>query len=234
MKSETDRTLFGHVIRQETKTGFLNLSDLQKCFEDVRIEKSWTNKHVPELMSRIENIERIFYILKKHETITVDLSTFIDQVKNKGIATMLKSIGEYKTTGARQTKTTWCNPYIWVLIALELSPEFYANAVIWLTDRLIINRIEAGNLYNALTTQIKKWDLDGYQYANLAKALNYIVFDRHEVGIRNSASSKQLKEMELLEYKMAFAIEMNYITSFDALLSELRKIYSNNKLQINL
>lgn len=224
MKSN-DRLLFGTVIRQETKTGFLNLTDLQQCFEKIRIKKGWTNKNIQELISRRENVERIFYILEKQSSITLDISEFIEIVDNKGIATALKSFGEYRTTGARHTKTTWVNPYIWVLIALELSPEFYANAVTWLADKLILNRIEAGNLYKALSSSISKFNPDTNQYIQLAKALNYIVFNKHEAGIRNLATTKQLKEMEDLEKKMAFAIDMNYITSFDMLLNELRKIY---------
>ena len=225
MKSNLDRNLFGTVIRQETKTGFLNLSDLQHCFERLRIKKGWTNKNIQELISRNENVERIFYILKKQNVITLDLSTFIQQVENKGIATTLKQYGEYRTTGARETKTTWVNPYIWILIALELSPEFYANAVVWLTDKLILNRIEAGNFYCALTSSIKKWDPQPDNYMQLAKALNYVVFNRHETGIRNYASSKELKELEDIEKKMAFAIDMGYIKSFDSLLNELRKVW---------
>src|ERR1035441_7123956 len=151
MKSESDRNLFGAIIRQETKTGFLNLSDLQHCFDAIRFIKGWTNKNIQELISRREQIERIYYILEKQSVITLDLSEFIEMVGNKGIATVLKSFGEYRTTGARNTKTTWINPYIWILIALELSPEFYANAVLWLTDTLILNRIEAGNFYKDLS-----------------------------------------------------------------------------------
>lgn len=229
MKS-TDRQLFGIVIRQETKTGFLNLSDLQQCFENIRIKKGWTNKHIPELISRRENIERIYYILKTQESIIVDLSTFIEQVDTKGIATVLKSFGEYRTTGARHTKTTWVNPYIWVLIALELSPEFYANAVTWLADKLILNRIEAGNLYKALSSSISKFNPDTNQYIQLAKALNYIIFNKHEAGLRNLATSKELKELEDLEKKTSFAIDMGYINSFDMLLNELRKIWNKKNI----
>jgi hypothetical protein len=225
MKSNDDRSLFGTIIRQETKTGFLNLSDLQHCFNQVRIQKGWTNKQIPELISRKENVERIFYILKTQGVINIDLPMFMEVVENKGIARTLKSFGEYRTTGARETKTTFINPYIWVLIALELSPEFYAKAVFWVGDKLIINRIEAGNFYKFLTSAIRKFNPSGEQYILLAKALNYIVFDRHEAGIRNMASSSELKELEDLEKKMAFAIDMGYVNSFEMLLSELRKIY---------
>lgn len=232
MQSTNDRNLFGTIIRQETKTGFLNLSDLQHCFDVLRTKKGWTNKHIPELISRRENVERIFYILEKQSCITVDLSTFIEVVEKQGIATTLKSYGQYKTTGARQTKTTWVNPYVWILVALELSPEFYGNAVIWLTDKLILNRIEAGNFYCTLTASIRKFSPQPDQYMQLAKGLNYIVFGKHETGIRNFASSRELKEMEDLEKKMAFAIDMGYIDSFEMLLGELRKIYNNKTKQI--
>lgn len=233
MTSSTDRNLFGIVIRQQTKTGFLNLSDLQDCFDAIRVEKQWTNKHIPELISRKENIERIYYILEMQHVIKVDISTFIESVEHKGIATYLKTIGQYKTTGARQTKTTWVNPYIWTLIALELSPEFYAKTIIWLTDTLILNRIEAGNLYSALTKSISKFNPSTDQYIKLAKSLNHIVFNKHEAGIRNMASTKQLKELEVLESKMAFAIDMGYINTFDMLINELRKIW-NEKYQLKI
>lgn len=226
IKSNEDRNLFGTIIRQETKTGFLNLTDLQNCFDSIRIKKGWTKKNIQELISRKENVERIFYILKNQASITLDLSYFIEMVNNKGIVTTLKSFGAYKTTGARKTKTTFVEPYIWILIALELSPEFYANTVIWLTDKLILNRIEAGNFYISLTESIRKWNPISQEYMQLAKAINYIVFKKHETGIRNNANSKQLKEIEDIEKKMSFAIDMNYITSFEMLIKELRKMYN--------
>lgn len=233
MTSFTDRNLFGTVIRQQTKTGFLNLSDLQNCFDTLKVKKQWANKNIQELIARREHVERIYYILEMQDVITYGLSEFIENVERKGIATYLKTIGQYKTTGARHTKTTWVNPYIWTLIALELSPEFYAKTIIWLTDTLILNRIEAGNLYSALTKSISKFNPTTDQYIKLAKSLNFIVFNKHEAGIRNMASTKQLKELEIFESKMAFAIDMGYINTFDMLINELRKIW-NEKYQLKI
>jgi len=222
MKSN-DRQLFGSLIRQETKTGFLNLSDLEDCFNEIRTNKGWTNKNIQELISRRENVERIFYILEKQNIITLDLSKFIELVDSKGIATTMKAYGAYRTTGARHTKTTWVNPYVWILIALELSPEFYATAITWITDKLILNRIEAGNFYVDLSRAISKFD--NVDYIGIAKALNYIIFDRHEPGIRNSATTEQLKELKEVESRLAFAIDMRYIDSQPKLLNEMRRMY---------
>ena len=62
--------------------------------------------------------------------------------KKEGIAKVLKGLGVYKTTGARENKVTFTNPYIWILLAMELNPMIYAIVVTWLTDSLIFDRIE--------------------------------------------------------------------------------------------
>lgn len=173
------------------------------------------------------NIERIYYILEKQRLINTSFYAFMEIVKKDGLVKTLKGLSVYKTTGARQTKTTWCNPYIWVLIAMELNPELYAITVLWLADNLIVNRIEAGNFYKELTKAIGIFT--NVDYVQLAKGLNYVVFGRHETGIRNTATQSQLKEIETLEGRLAFAINMGYIKTFESLIEELRKMY-NKKL----
>jgi hypothetical protein len=235
MKSE-DRKIFGAIVRQETKTGFLNLSDLENIYQKQGIIEGWSAKRINELMQQKENSERIFYILKEQGLINyVELRELYENIENHGgITKYLKKIGVYKTTGARHTKTTWCNPYLWILIALELHPILYAKAVIWLTDKLVINRIEAGNMYRGLTSAVNKFK--NVDWIKLAKALNYIVFNKHEAGIRNFANQKELKELEQLERQMAFSIDFGYIKTFDQLILDLRKIWNdkwvNNKYSL--
>ena len=223
-----DRELFGIQIRQDTKTGFLNLSDLQEVYSIARVKNGWSDKRIDHVLQTEQNRERIYYILESQNVINVGFKGFIDSSEKIGFTKTLKEYSVYKTTGARQTKTVWCDPYIWTLVAMELNPQLYAKVVVWLTDKLIINRIEAGNFYKDLTRSVSKFkDVD---YVQLAKALNYIVFGRHENGIRNTATSQQLKDMESLESKMAFSIDMGYIKSFSSLLEELRKIYHDKHL----
>jgi len=233
MKSAADRNLFGCIIRQETKTGFFNLSDLQEAYLRARIKNGWVDKRIDHILSRIENTERIYYVLKEQDVINVCFRTFMEDVENNGITKVLKKYNVYKTTGARQTKTIWTHDSIFVLLALELSPLFYAKTVIWLRDDLIKNRIEAGNYCKALNKSISKFNPDGNQYIALSKALNYIVFGKHEAGIRNTGTKDQLKELVSLEEKMAFAIDMGYINSFDELLNELRKIWNVKYTKVN-
>lgn len=227
MKSP-DRVLFGVPVRQDTKTGFLNLTDLQEAYARERIAQGWSDRRVSDILSGKFNTERIFYLLEKQGYINTDIAAFIEMVEQEGLTTTLKKVGSYKTTGARNTKTTWTDPYIWVLIAMEMNPKLYGQTVIWLTDGLLANRIEAGNFCKALNSAIQKFKPDRTQYAALAKALNHIIFGRHEAGIRNTGTKDELRRLAALEEKMAFAVDMEYITSFDMLLFELRKIWVNN------
>lgn len=231
MKS-TDRMLFGELVKQGTKNGELNISDLERIAAKRNAMAGYSIKQVGEVLARKDNIERIYYILRKQNVITLDISKFIEVVQEKGITTTLKLIGAWRTTGARQTKTSWANPYIWMLLALEMSPEIYGESVVWLSDKLIINRIEAGNMYNGLTAAISKFkDKD---WVVLAKALNYVIFNRHETGIRNTASQHELKELEELERQMTFAVDFGYVKSFNQLIEDLRIIWRKKHTQTEL
>ena len=218
-----DRVLFGVTIRQDTKTQFLSVTDLQEAYTRARIEKGWSDRRIEHILSNYESSERIYYILEKQGLIKTGFIAFMEEVKSSSLVKVMKKYGVYKTVGARQNKHVSCNPYIWVLLALELNPEIYATVVIWLTDNLIINRIEAGDKYNDLCRAASKFqDVD---YRVIAKGLNYIVFNIHETMIRNKATQEELKELDDLQKSLAFAIDMGYIKSFNHLIDEMRLLY---------
>ena len=230
MKSQ-DRNLFGVVIRQETKTGFLNVSDLTRAYEIERSKKGWSYRRTDEVFDNTTNAERIYYILQKqgyfvdkeYDTIKGGISHFMKDVKKQGLKSVLKSLKSYKTTGRADNKSVSCDPYIWMLIAMELHPEIYAIAVFWLGDTLLLNRIEAGATYPLLCKSVAKFgEVD---YSKLGQALNYIVFGKHEHGIRNNANQTQLKELDDLEKNLTYSINMGHVKSFDDLLSDLRTLY---------
>jgi hypothetical protein len=208
-----DRILYDTQIRQETKTGFLNLSDLQEAYTRARVINGWSDKRIDHKLNYQENIYRIYYILTERKIINVCLDTFIENSKT-GFLKYLKKLGVYKTTGARHTKTTWCEPYIWILLSMELSPAIYGKVVVWLGDKLILNRIEAGNFYKSLSKNIAKFGTD-VDYRKLAKSLNYKIFGKHETGMRNFATKEQLQKLYELELNISFAIDMGYINSFE-------------------
>lgn len=212
-----DRELFGVKIRQETKTEFLNLSDLQEAYTRARVLNNWANKgHFQDILGQKENIERIYCLLDELKIINSDFSDFIETCESTSLLKVLKKLKVYKTSGARHTRTVWAHPAIWVMIALELNPRLYAKVSIWLADKLILNRIEAGNFYKSLSKALGKFKANGEQidYVKLAKALNHKVFGKHEAGIRNFATKEELQKLYELESNISFAIDMGFIKNF--------------------
>jgi len=221
MKS-TDRNLFGVTIRQDTKQ-FLSVTDLQEAYTRARVQKGWGERRIERILATDTSAERVYYILKEQGLINIGFCAFIEEVKSTSLIKVMKKYGAYKTVGARHDKQVVCNPYIWVMLALELNPEIYGKVIVWLTDNLIINRIEAGDKYNDLCRACSKFP--NVDYRTIAKGLNYIVFNVHETLIRNKASQEQLKELDDLQKKLAFAVDMEYINSMDALVVEMRKLW---------
>jgi len=218
-----NRELFGITIQQETKTGFLSLSDLQEAYDHARIIHGWNKKNITMILNSDENAERLYYLLNGRDLIKVNILSFIEEHK-KSPAKTLKKYHAYKTTGARHTRKTWCDPYVWALVAMEMNPMLYATVVTWLTDKLILNRIEAGNFYVGLSKAMSsRWKPN---FKQIAKGLNHIVFGRHETGIlRDTATQEQLGELADLQKNLAFSIDMGYINSAEQLLSTMRKMW---------
>jgi hypothetical protein len=209
MKSK-DRELFGIVIKQETKTGFLSVSELQKAYEVARWQYGWSDRKVADIMQTTEFKERVYYLLHNQGVIKTNILGFMEMVENEGIAKVLKGLAVYKTTGARQSKVTFANPYIWILIAMELNPMIYAAVVTWLTDTLIFDRIEAGDEFRPMNNAIKKI-IPNPDYKKYAIAINERVFGKHLTGMRNLASSQELRKITKIEQFISQGINMNMI-----------------------
>jgi hypothetical protein len=209
MKSK-DRELFGIVIKQETKTGFLSVSELQKAYEVARWQYGWSDRKVADIMQTTEFKERVYYLLHNQGVIKTNILGFMEMVENEGIAKVLKGLGVYKTTGARQSKVTFANPYIWILLAMELNPMIYAAVVTWLTDTLIFDRIEAGDEFRPMNNAIKKI-IPNPDYKKYAIAINERVFGKHLTGMRNLASSQELRKITKIEQFISQGINMNMI-----------------------
>lgn len=218
----TDRNLFGITIEQNTKDYFLSVSSLQKAYDVARWQYGWSDRKVADIMQTKEFKERVFYILESKGFIKTNILGFMDMIEKEGIAKVLKGLGVYKTTGARQTKQTYCDPYIWILLALELNPMIYANVVIWLTDTLVFDRIEAGTEYMPINSKIKEI-IPNPNYQTYAKLINKKVFGKHVAGMRNLASANELRQIADVEKQIITAIDMKWIKNEKGLIEFLNK-----------
>ena len=219
----SDRELFGVIIKQDTKTQMLSVSDLQKAYETARWQYGWSEREVKTVMQSIDFRERVFYVLENQGIIKVGIPTFMEMLEKEGITRVLKGLGVWKTTGARQSKSVMCSPYIWVLLAMEMNPMIYAKVVVWLTDSLIFNRIEAGTLYKPMTASIKEL-IPNPNYSEYAKKINVKVFGTHVTGMRNLANSKELAKISKIEETITKAIEMGWIKNEEELFNAIENI----------
>ena len=124
---------------------------------------------------------------------------------------------------------TWLHPLVFIDFAMWLNPSFKYDVLKFVYDELIKQRHDAGDNYISLSASGQK--LKGYDYREVAIALQWIVFGKKGKELRQSATQDQLKELNDLQTKLSFAIDMGYITSYQQLISELRKLYSNKNIK---
>lgn len=211
MKS-ADRNLFGTTIKQETKGEKLSVTDLQSAYNKSRFVYGWSERTVSGIMRGRDFTERCFYLLQERGFIKVQIDTFIEMTEKEGIVTVLKGLGVWATKGRGENKSVYCDPYIWVLLAMELNPMIYAKVVIWLTDSLIFNRIIAGTEYAPMNSAIKSI-VPAPNYSKYAKQINMKVFGRHESGIRDTATQEQLRQIADIEIFITKSIKMGICKS---------------------
>lgn len=85
--------------------------------------------------------------------------------------------------------------------------------VMWLGDKLCLNRIEAGNFCSELNRElyhITDQDITKVDFIRISIALNKKIFGRPETGIRNSGSKEELQMLGELEKNVAFAIKHGF------------------------
>ncbi len=216
----SDRDLFDIVIRQDTKNQFLSVTDLQIAYERARDIHKWKERRVDNVLSSYETKSRIYYLLNERGLVNPCFQGFMEMANTEGIAKVLKRLKVWKTTGKGDNRQVMCDPYIWVLIAMEMNPMLYAKVVIWLTDSLIFNRIKAGDEYLPMNRAISTVVADP-QYAKYAMIMNKKVFGKHETGIRNTASSEDLDKISQIEKYVSKLIERKLITTEEQIIEQI-------------
>ena len=118
----------------------------------------------------------------------------------------------------------WMNPLLFIKFAMWINPAFKLQVVKFVYDELIKNRHLAGDNYNILTAAIAK--LPNADYKEVAKAIQWIVFNMTGKNLRQSATQEQLKEISEIEHSLAFSIDMGLIKDHFNLMNLLREMYN--------
>jgi hypothetical protein len=217
----TDRNIFGVNIKQQTNNSFLSITDLQNAYEKARWMHGWKDKRISDIMQSKDSKERIFHILKERDLVKTDISAFMEMVDNEGLTKVLKGLGLYKTTGRGENRSTYADPYVWTLLAMELNPLLYAKVVMWLTDSLIFDRLEAGSEYKPMNSEINNI-IEAPKYHIYAKEINKKVFGQHISGMRNLASAKELRKIADIEKYITKSIQQQFIKSEEQIITAIQ------------
>jgi len=157
-----------------------------------------------------------------------DVSDFL---RNKNTVQFIEALGEDVDTDTRNLVTitkgknqgSWMHPYLFIKFAMWLDPKFEVKVIRFVYDELIKQRHWAGDNYVKLSASGVK--LKGYNFSEIAIAMQYIVFGDKGKQLRQKADQEQLMELNELQTKLSFAIDMGYIKSYDDLMEEMRKIW---------
>lgn len=169
-----------------------------------------------------------------------DIDDFLSNKMTKEYITVIESkenlntqkSGDLKVVKSARGKNggTWMHPFLFIDFAMWLNVEFKYDVIKFVYDQLIQYRIEAGDAYREMTTQIarisKKSDIP-VNISSIASALNHIVYGRHEREIRNkSAEEQSMRELLKLQIKVSELIKEGFIKTYDQLINYLRKIWT--------
>jgi hypothetical protein len=220
MKSQ-DREVFGITVRQETKNGFMSVTDLQQAYEKARWMHGWNDRRINDILQYEPVQLKVYHLLNERNLIKTGVPAFTELVNSQGVVNYLKGLGVWKTTGRGEKRNVACDPYIWTLLAMELNPMLYAKVIIWLTDSLIFDRMDAGDKFKPMNAAICKL-LSKPDYPTYAREINMRVFGEHITGMRNLASAKELRLISEIENTVTKAIQHGWVKTEDDILKLIR------------
>jgi hypothetical protein len=214
-------------VNQRTSDGMFNSNSLLIQWNDNA--QGIKRKKMSEFLESPKTKEFIKAILEEEkQSRNIDLSE--NQVFTKGRVKTLSN-------GEKIPSDVWMHPFLFINFAMWLNPKFKVKVIKFVYDELIKNRHDAGDNYRILSQSVSKIVDKAFlpvAIQNVAKAINYVVFNQHISGIRNTeATEETLRELSSLELKLSELINDGFIKTYDELLSYLRKQW-NNKYQPKL
>jgi hypothetical protein len=139
----------------------------------------------------------------------------------------------YVTSKARADRGggTWMHPIMFIDFAMWLNPAFKVKVIKFVYDQMLKYRNDAGDAYKELSSSINSIVPNTFMpqaMRKIGEALNYVVFNEHEPMLRNKKGSEDsMRELFELEHRLAENINDGLITSYDQVITFLRKRYSN-------
>lgn len=187
-----------HLLRQwneNAKSKPVNSTDLK----ERRLDAFWDSTNLDQLMSEIAENELNF--------------------KSQNFGDLKNALS--KTCRGKKNGGTWMHPVLFIKFAMYLSPRFEYHVLKFVADEMIRYRNDAGDAYKQLSSAVMKIvprDFMPTAMKKIAEALNWVIFNEHESGIRNKhGEENKQRELFHLETKVTDLINEGFIRSFDQL-----------------
>lgn len=198
-----------HLLRQwneNAKSKPVNSTDLK----ERRLDAFWDSTNLDQLMSEIAENELNF--------------------KSQNFGDLKNALS--KTCRGKKNGGTWMHPVLFIKFAMYLSPRFEYHVLKFVADEMIRYRNDAGDAYKQLSSAVMKIvprDFMPTAMKKIAEALNWVIFNEHESGIRNKhGEENKQRELFHLETKVTDLINEGFIRSFDQLEEYLRSQWRKN------
>ncbi len=228
------RRMGSYNVLQRTKDGMFNASDIAHQWKRV----TGKDKHVTDFL-RLDSTQEFINILHQdlHKTETPQL--FDNQVLGISLKPgnqAVKVLGIIDKTraytnpgGKRFPGEIWFHPYLYLDFTMWMNPLFKLEVIKIVYDQLIEFRHKAGDNYKGLSSALARSNWPNINYAQVAQAMNHIVFGIHRKGLRQDATQEQLRKLTELQKHLAFQINIRDIKSYDQLLIKMRVIWNNRQ-----
>lgn len=202
------RQLANHIVEQRTKDGMFNATALLKQWN----ESNGQQKTIAHYLENAETQEFITALMKE-ENFTCRNSVYV------------KSKARSDRGGG-----TWMLPLMFIDFAMWLNPVFKVKVLKFVSDQMLAYRNEAGEAYKALSSAVGKIIAPNsmkQQMPQIAKAINWVVFNNHQKEIRNGYGEEQKqKELFEMERQVAMLINDGFLKSKEQVILYLRKKYN--------
>ena len=200
-------------VEQRTSDGYFEANSLLQQWNKNNSERQMSRYiNAPKTVSFIEEIRRRESQLPKRT-----MADYQPLIKIKG----------RNSKNGRIPDRVWMTPLLFIDFAMWINPSFKYDVLKFVYDQLIEYRHSAGDNYNVLTTSIAK--LIDCDYVSVAKAIQWIVFNKTGKELRQHANQSQLKEISEIENKIAFMIDMGFVNNNAQLMNALRKMYNDKQ-----
>lgn len=208
------RPMGGFNVSQRTKDGMFNATELLKQWNEYVENQQYINTP------------------KKGDLKKKDFDHYFrNDSTNEFIRALIKEEGLSKDnpvylTSRGKNGGTWMHPLLFIDFAMWLNPTFKVKVIKFVYDKMLEYRNDNCEAYKELASALQKIISEKefkqrIQY--IAKALNYIVFGKHEHEARNKNGVEALqKELWELERYLAQLIREGFLKDYDAVITYLR------------